>query len=174
GDAVDMIVADGPCTVGLESTVLDLTGDAPVIVRAGSITAEDIAAVIGKPVPYDIDAKEAPRSPGQLLKHYAPHVPLRMNAIDLLPGEALLAFGSDKFMGIKGGGSAASLPDEMRLNLSEGYDLHEAAANLFRMMRALDKPGCKGIAVMAIPHEGVGIAINDRLRRAAAGANLPG
>ncbi|MCD8563184.1 MAG: threonylcarbamoyl-AMP synthase [Alphaproteobacteria bacterium] len=174
GDAVDMILADGPCKVGLESTVLDLTGDTPVVVRAGSVTAEDIASVIGSPVSYDIEAKENPRSPGQLLKHYAPCVPLRMNAIDLEPGEALLAFGSDKFMGIKGGGAASSLPEEMRLNLSEGYDLHEAAANLFRMMRTLDKPGIKGIAVMAIPDQGVGIAINDRLRRASAGANLPG
>lgn len=172
GQAVDMILADGPCAVGLESTVLDLSGPAPVIVRAGAITAEDIAAVIGLDVSYDLGDKAAPSSPGQLLKHYAPGIPLRMNAIDLEPGEALLAFGSDRFMGIRGGGAAASLPDDMRLNLSEGRDLHEAAANLFRMMRALDKPGCKGIAVMAIPDQGVGIAINDRLRRAAAGAKV--
>lgn len=172
GEAVDLILADGACAVGLESTVLDLSGASPVIVRAGAITAEDIAAVTGQPVAYDLGDKAQPSSPGQLLKHYAPRIPLRMNAIDLLPGEALLAFGSDKFMGIRGGGAAHSLPEEARLNLSEGRDLHEAAANLFRMMRQLDRPGCAGIAVMAIPDQGVGIAINDRLRRAAAGAKL--
>jgi L-threonylcarbamoyladenylate synthase len=172
--SVDMILADGPCAVGLESTVLDLTGGVPVIVRAGAVTAEDITAATGTAVSYDIDAKDRPRSPGQLLKHYAPGIPLRMNAIDLEPGEALLAFGSDKFMGIQGGGAASGLPEQMCLNLSEGRDLFEAAANLFRMMRQLDTPAHKGIAVMAIPDTGIGIAINDRLRRAAAGARVAG
>lgn len=169
GEAVDMILADGPCAVGLESTVLDLSGDAPVIVRAGAVTAEDIAVLIGRDVVYDLGDKEKPSSPGQLLKHYAPHIPLRMNAIDLEPGEAFLGFGSDKFMGIKGGGAAKDLPDSMRLNLSETQDLHEAASNLFRMMRLLDRPEHKGIAVMPIPDQGLGIAMNDRLRRASAG-----
>lgn len=174
GNSVDMIIADGPCTVGLESTVVDLTGGVPVIVRAGAITAEDIANAIGIAVRYDLDAKDKPRSPGQLLKHYAPRIPLRMNVIDLEPGEALLAFGSDKFMGIKGGGAAKDMPEEMRLNLSENQDLFEAAANLFRMMRQLDNAAYKRIAVMAIPETGIGIAINDRLRRASAGAKVAG
>lgn len=172
GAAVDIILADGACAVGLESTVLDLTRETPVIVRAGAITAEDIAALTGQPVSYDLGDKEKPSSPGQLLRHYAPRIPVRMNAIDLDPGEALLAFGSDKFMGVRGGGAAANLPEQSRMNLSESRDLHEAAANLFHMLRALDTPAHKGIAVMAIPETGIGIAINDRLRRAVAGSKL--
>ena len=172
GTSVDMILADGACAVGLESTVLDLTREAPVIVRAGAITVEDIAAVTGQAVTYDLGNKDKPSSPGQLLRHYAPRIPVRMNAIDLDPGEALLAFGSDKFMGVRGGGAASSLPEHSRMNLSEGRDLHEAAANLFRMLRALDAPTHKGIAVMAIPETGIGIAMNDRLRRAVAGSKV--
>lgn len=172
GGAVDMILADGPCAVGLESTVLDLSSAYPVIVRAGAVTAEDVAQVIGRDVAYDLGDKDKPSSPGQLLKHYAPHIPLRMNAIDLEPGEALLAFGPVKFMGIQGGGAAKDLPDTMRMNLSETQDLHEAASNLFRMMRSLDRLEHKGIAVMPIPDQGLGIAINDRLLRASAGVKV--
>jgi L-threonylcarbamoyladenylate synthase len=107
-----------------------------------------------------------PKSPGLLLKHYAPKIPMRINAIDLNPGEALLGFSSLRFMGIKGGGAAMSLPESMRRNLSEEGDLHHAAANLFAMLRELDRPEHKGIAVMPIPDTGLGIAINDRLKRA--------
>jgi len=169
GDGVDLILAAGSCEVGLESTVLDLSGSEAVILRPGAITAEDISEVLGCEIGYDFapEDNENVKSPGQLLKHYAPNAPLRLNAIDLERGEALLAFGSDKFMGIKGGGAAKDLPDEMRCNLSEEGDLHEAAANLFAMLKRLDRPGIKGIAVMAVPNEGVGIAINDRLKRAA-------
>ncbi len=168
GDKVDLILAAGPCEVGLESTVLDISGAEPVILRPGAVTAEQIEEVLGIE-PSLADSNDVnPKSPGMLVKHYAPRIPLRMNAIDLMPGEALLAFGPDKFMGIKGGGGAKDLPPTQRLNLSEQGDLHEAAANLFAMMRALDRPEHKGIAVMAIPDTGLGAAINDRLRRAAA------
>lgn len=167
GKAVDMILAAGSCEIGVESTVLDLSGDVPVILRPGSILAEEISDIIDEKVGYDTAAKAAPSSPGQLLKHYKPDTPLRLNAIDLEPGEALLAFGSDKFMGIKGGGAAKDLPEKMKRNLSAESDLNEAAANLFAMLKELDKAGAKCIAVMAIPDEGLGIAINDRLRRAA-------
>lgn len=170
GDKVDMILAAGPCAIGLESTVLDLSGPEPVVLRPGAVTAEEISDVLGCAVPYDRGNHDKPKSPGQLLKHYAPSIPLRMNAVDVEEGEALLAFGSIRFMGVKGGGAAKDLPDHAIRNLSDTGDLHEAAANLFRMLRELDVPENKRIAVMNIPDRGVGLAINDRLQRAEAGA----
>lgn len=167
GDRVDMIVAGGACDVGLESTVLDVSGEGPVVLRPGGITSDEIAALLECDVPYDLGDHDVPKSPGQLLKHYAPSIPVRLNAVDLAPGEALLAFGNTKFMGIRGGGAASSLPDTAIRNLSESGDLYEAAANLFAMLHALDRPEHKSIAVMNIPDTGLGIAINDRLRRAA-------
>jgi L-threonylcarbamoyladenylate synthase len=167
GERVDMILAAGPCKVGLESTVLDLSEVKPLILRPGAITPEDIERVIGVKPDYATVDDHAPKAPGMLLKHYAPDAKLRLNAIDLSPGEALLAFGGIKFMGIKGGGAAKDLPDDMIRNLSEEADLHKAAANLFAMLKELDQPGCAGIAVMNIPETGLGIAINDRLKRAA-------
>jgi len=167
-ERVPFILAGGACTVGLESTVLDLSGDVPVIVRPGAVTAEDLETYLGK-VEYDLGNHDAPKSPGQLLKHYAPSIPVRLNAVDVEQGEALLAFGSVKFMGIKGGGAAKDLPEEKFRNLSDRTDLHEAAANLFTMLRELDQPSNTRIAVMNIPDKGLGIAINDRLKRAAQG-----
>ncbi|MFN3826708.1 MAG: L-threonylcarbamoyladenylate synthase [Micavibrio sp.] len=168
---VAMILAAGPCAVGLESTVLDMSGDQPVVLRPGAVTAEQIADVLGCPVPYDLgDHGKDVKSPGQLLKHYAPSVPVRLNAVDIGDGEALLGFGSLRFMGIRSGGHAKDLPATSLRNLSEEGDLHQAAANLFRMLRELDRPEHKAIAVMNIPEQGLGIAINDRLKRAAAGS----
>ena len=168
GDGVDLILAAGQCAVGLESTVLDLTGEQVVVLRPGGITAEQVSHVLGVDVPYaDALDEKSPKAPGMLLKHYAPDTPVRLNAIDLDPGEALLGFGSIKFMGVKGGGAAADLPDTQVQNLSKEGDLHEAAANLFAMLKVLDRPEHKSIAVMAVPEIGLGIAINDRLRRAA-------
>ncbi len=169
GDKVAMVLAAGPCEVGLESTVLDLSGEVPLVLRPGAITAEQIADVLGCAVAYDLgDHGDKVKSPGQLLKHYAPSIPVRLNAVDVAPGEALLAFGSLKFMGVKGGGFARDLPPSALRNLSETGDLHQAAANLFRMLRELDRPEHSQIAVMNIPDQGLGIAINDRLKRAAA------
>jgi L-threonylcarbamoyladenylate synthase len=172
GAAVDLVLAAGACDIGLESTVLDLTTDMPTILRPGIITAEDIQTRTGLKVAYDIEPPsdsnaDRPKSPGQLLKHYAPNTPVRINAVDVKPGEALLAFGSEKFMGIQGGGRASDLPSTQRRNLSENSDLHEAAANLFAMLKDLDQPDHSAIAVMPLPNEGLGIAINDRLKRAA-------
>uniref|UniRef100_UPI0038D1223A Sua5 family C-terminal domain-containing protein n=1 Tax=Oleomonas cavernae TaxID=2320859 RepID=UPI0038D1223A len=103
------------------------------------------------------DDGEAPQSPGRLLSHYAPHLPVRLEATSVAGNEALLAFGP-----------AALLGARTVLNLSPGGDLTEAAANLFRMLRQLDRSGAAGIAVMPIPAEGLGEAIRDRLIRAAA------
>ena len=171
GDGVEMILADGASQVGLESTVLDCTGDAPYILRPGAVTAEELSEVLGCKVAYDLGNKDEGeiKSPGQILRHYAPATPVRLRAVDVGEGEALLTFGSAKFMGMRGSGERAVevLPEGAVAHLSEVGDLYEAAANLFTMLHKLDKPEHKAIAVMDIPDQGVGVAINDRLRRAA-------
>jgi L-threonylcarbamoyladenylate synthase len=156
GAKVATILDGGRCPVGIESTVLDLTGRVPVLLRPGGVTVEELADAIGLPAAAALDGG-APKSPGLLASHYAPDLPLRLDAQDVRPGEALLAFGACPIAG------AAAVA-----NLSPNADLTEAAANLFSMLRALDRPGLAGIAVMPIPEHGLGRAINDRLRRAAA------
>jgi L-threonylcarbamoyladenylate synthase len=156
GDKASLILDGGPCRVGVESTVVDLSGPAPAILRPGGLTQEEIEAAIG-PVAEDDGPDDAPRSPGRLVRHYATRLPLRLGAAEARGEEALLTFGP-------------SVPSGARnmLNLSVAGDLVEAAANLFAMLRALDRPGeCTGIAVMPVPERGLGRAINDRLRRAA-------
>jgi L-threonylcarbamoyladenylate synthase len=157
GDRVAMILDGGVATVGLESTVIDVTG-APVILRLGGTAREAIARVLGRPVDVASGDDETPASPGMLLRHYAPALPMRLDARDVRPGEALLAFGR-------------VLPAHAGLiyNLSPGADLIEAAANLFAALRALEVSRATAIAVMPIPEQGLGEAINDRLRRAARG-----
>lgn len=150
GDAVDLILDGGPCRVGIESTILDLSGERPVLLRPGGIAAEALIALLG---PLDRATAGAIKAPGMLSSHYAPHLPVRLDARTAAPGEALLGFGPT---------AAATL------NLSETGDVVEAAANLFAMLRALDRPEFTGIAVSPIPETGLGAAINDRLRRAAA------
>jgi L-threonylcarbamoyladenylate synthase len=168
GEAVDIILAGGPSKVGLESTVVDLSGPETLVLRPGAITAEDIGEVLGCLVSYHTETTtEFPRSPGQLLCHYTPARPVRLRAVDVERGEALLAFGSTKFMGIRGGGKLSDLPQGSIKNLSESGDLFEAAANLFAYLHALDTPEHSRIAVMDIPRTGIGFAINDRLTRAA-------
>ena len=156
GDKVDLILAGGKSQIGLESTILNLTSPVPTILRPGGITKEQIEKLIGHVDVASGSDESAPLAPGMLASHYAPNLPVRLNAETLQDGEALLAFGRD--FHIKGGVA--------RLNLSEQGDLNEAAANLFSMMRQLDKPEHKGIAVMPIPNTGLGVAINDRLQRA--------
>ena len=158
GGRIPLILAGGRCTVGLESTVVDLTGPIARLLRPGSVTAEDLAALIG-PLASS-DQTDQPKSPGQLASHYAPNAPLRLNVPQPHPGEAYLAFGPDMRKG------------DRIANLSAEGDLHEAAANLFAMLRALDQPDIVGIAVAPIPEEGLGVAINDRLVRAAAPRSL--
>ncbi len=159
GERVKMILDGGPCVVGLESTVLDLTTAPPTLLRPGGATREAIEAVIGPIALSDAipSGNSARKSPGQLESHYAPGRPVRLNASTVAADEGLLAFGPD-------GPSGALLT----LNLSPRGELAEAAANLFAMLRALDRPDIGRIAVMPIPQTGLGLAINDRLRRAAA------
>jgi L-threonylcarbamoyladenylate synthase len=155
GDRVSLILDGGPCRIGLESTVLDVSGGRSAILRQGGLAQEEIEAVLGEPVSVAGADDHAPRSPGMLASHYAPSLPLRPDATQARPGEAMLGFGP---------GSAGAT-----LNLSETGDLIEAAANLFAYLHALDRPEFTGIAVAPIPDQGLGRAINDRLRRAAAG-----
>lgn len=154
---VDLILAAGKSNIGIESTVLNLTTSPPQILRPGGISKERLEQVLG-PLPETGHQTEdhQPLSPGLLSSHYAPHLPLRMNAHEADAREALLTFGPDHF--IKGGA--------LRLNLSPSGDLNEAAANLFAMLRELDQPHFNGIAVAPIPTNGLGAAINDRLQRA--------
>lgn len=152
GAAVDLILDAGPTRHGIESTIVGLYETTPVLLRPGALTRDRIEAVTG---PLRSHAGAAIASPGQLQSHYAPKTRLRLNARDVAQDEALLAFGRRRAgVGV------------MR-NLSETGDLREAAANLFAMLRELDSFGAAAIAVMPIPEQGLGEAINDRLRRAA-------
>ncbi len=162
---IPLVVAGGTTDKGVESTIIDLSGDEPALLRHGGVPKELIEAIIGALV----DATKptaTPKSPGQLLRHYAPRARLRLNAVDVAPGEALLAFGSLKFMGIQGGGWAKDLPFNKLKNLSETGDIDEAAHNLFLHLHDLDQSGATTVAVMPIPETGIGVAVNDRLRRA--------
>lgn len=155
GEAVDIVLDGGACPVGLESTVLDLSGPKPLLLRPGGLDRAALERLVG-PLALAGDAA-APRSPGQLASHYAPRLPLRLSARTVAPDEALLAFGPDVPPGAA-----------MTRNLSPTGDLAEAARNLFGMLRELDASGAARIAVAPIPASGLGEAIRDRLRRAAA------
>ena len=160
GDKVDVILDGGPCRVGLESTIVKIDGERVQLLRPGGVTQEAIEAMLGIAVePPPIAAK--PMAPGMLESHYAPAARLRLNSMAPEPDEAFLAFGP--------------APDHAHtLNLSKDGDLTEAAANLFAHLRALDAlcadRGLAGIAAAPIPETGLGVAINDRLRRAAISA----
>jgi L-threonylcarbamoyladenylate synthase len=159
--AVDVLILDaGPTQVGLESTVIDATGDEAVILRHGGIARSAIEEVTGRPVPVATGEAHLPTSPGMLARHYAPQTPVRLNALAPLAGEAWLGFGADP---------ADAADAVARASLSRTGDLLEAAANLFAALRALDTAGARAIAVAPIPAQGLGEAINDRLRRAALG-----
>lgn len=144
------ILDAGACDVGLESTIIGFD-PVPTLLRAGGLPVEAINACLGTPLKVHT-ASETPTAPGQLTSHYAPTAPLRLNATTTQAGELKLGFGPD--------------PDA-DLNLSPTADLIEAAANLFKHLHALDAKNAP-IAVAPIPNKGLGIAINDRLNRAAA------
>jgi L-threonylcarbamoyladenylate synthase len=151
---IDAVLDGGPTPMGLESTVLAVDGDSVSLLRPGGLVRARIEAVLGRAL-FDADAEpERPSSPGMLASHYAPQAPVRLDAEAPRPGEAYLAFGAYGTL--------------ENLNLSAAGDLEEAAARLFSALRALDRPGIAGIAVAPIPADGLGEAINDRLRRAAA------
>lgn len=137
----------GPCDVGLESTVVSVLDDLRLL-RPGAVTREQIEAVAG---PLSDAGGEGHRSPGVKALHYAPDAPVRLNAEGAGPGEVFLAFG----------------PSDSPFNLSPARDLRQAAANLFRLLREADRTRPSGIAVAPIPEDGLGEAINDRLKRAA-------
>ncbi len=149
------IIDSGHCRVGVESTILDLSGDTPVLLRPGGVSLESLEAAIG-PVARITDAATL-RAPGMLASHYAPTLPLRLNATSVAPDEALLAFGPP-------------LPAPLTFQLSEKQDLFEAASRLFEALHWLDANAAnlRRIAVMPIPTHALGLAINDRLTRAAA------
>lgn len=148
---INAIIDGGPCLVGVESTIVDCSGDRPVILRAGGISAEALETCLGKPLARP-DDPSTPVSPGQLASHYAPTGAVRLNATHVEPHETLLGFG------------AVSAD----FNLSKTGDLNEAAANLFELLHQLDQIGATHIAVSPVPEHGLGCAINDRLKRAAA------
>lgn len=149
GDEVDLILDGGACAVGVESTIIDARGDRPALLRPGSLDTAEIENIWPGLIRPTLNP-DAPQSPGQLLRHYAPDAKLRLNAKAPKTDEAYLGFG----------------PVEATVNLSPTSDLTEAAANLFAMLRDLDTR-FERIAVAPIPTKGLGEAINDRLTRAA-------
>jgi L-threonylcarbamoyladenylate synthase len=159
---IDIILDGGAVAVGVESSIVGCF-DAPMLLRPGGLPRGEIERVLGcalvRPPDDPLEDSGQPLAPGMLASHYAPRTPVRLNAVSIEPGEALLAFGP----GIVAGIEAAKAV----MNLSQAADLAEAAANLFGCLRALDAIGARVIAVMPVPHHELGEAINDRLRRAA-------
>ncbi|MDC0196196.1 L-threonylcarbamoyladenylate synthase [Gammaproteobacteria bacterium] len=151
-DRIPYIINGGSCTIGLESTVINLSDNIPILLRSGGIPIDKLEKIIGPVSACDNDSMIL--SPGMLKRHYAPDTPIRLNATKFSKTESVIGFGPDS--------------PHSALNLSSTGDLIEAAANLFNFMHKLNKPGAKPIAVMPIPEVGLGLAINDRLRRSAA------
>ncbi|WP_337182016.1 Sua5 family C-terminal domain-containing protein, partial [Shinella sp.] len=150
----------GPTAVGLESTILKVEGETIRLLRPGGLDAADVERVIGRPVTRGDKAGATVEAPGMLASHYAPDAPVRLDAGDVKPGEALIRFGGTP---LPGEGEAALV-----LDLSPSGNLAEAAANLFGYMKTADAAGARSIAFSPIPTTGLGEAINDRLQRAAA------
>ena len=162
GGRIDLIIDGGAARAGIESTIVECLG-ATVLLRPGALPRKAIEHVLQHKLHETPDADaapEAPRAPGMLKSHYAPRTPLRLDVSRVEPDEALLAFGPALAEGVE--------RTTKVLNLSAFSDLSTAASNLFSHLRTLDASGARAIAVMPIPHEGLGEAINDRLRRAAA------
>lgn len=160
---VDLILDAGPCRHGLESTIVACLGPRPELLRPGAVTREKIEAALGSSIDTRSATRTAPNAPGQLASHYAPKAELRLGAASVSADEAAL-----DFAGALEGGSPRA-----RLDLSPAGDLVEAASHLFSYLRALDASGAARIAVAPIPAHGLGAAINDRLRRAAAPRSVP-
>lgn len=150
GLATGAAIDGGPCAVGVESTVVSVLGGQVALLRPGSVTRRELEEIVG---PLAERAEEGHRSPGRMALHYAPDAPVRINVEQPAEGELLLGFG-------EGVG-------DPRWSLSPTGNLREAAANLFRLLREADRTHPKGIAVTPVPNDGLGEAINDRLKRAA-------
>jgi L-threonylcarbamoyladenylate synthase len=163
GARIPLIVDGGPTPVGLESTIVKADGGRLRLLRPGGIAAEEIEAVAG--MDLERGGKAGVEAPGMLASHYAPGAAVRLNATEVMQGEALLAFGAER--------AAHSYRAVAEVNLSPTGDLREAAANLFSHLMELDRSGAATIAVEPIPKEGLGEAINDRLARAAAPRDMP-
>jgi L-threonylcarbamoyladenylate synthase len=155
---VDWILDGGPCRHGLESTIVACLAGRPQLLRPGALTREAIEARLGSPIEAISAKRSVPNAPGQLASHYAPKAELRLGVVRAEADEAALDFACS----LKGGAASA------RLDLSPSGDFIEAASHLFSYLRALDATGVARIAVAPIPERGLGAAINDRLRRAAA------
>jgi L-threonylcarbamoyladenylate synthase len=164
GGRIDLIIDGGPVEVGVESTIVGCF-ETQMLLRPGGVPRETIERVLGRPLdnaPVEAEGEAGqPLAPGMLTSHYAPRTRVRLNALNIAPGEALLAFGNAEAPGTD---KAAAV-----MNLSERGDLVEAASRLFGYLRLLDAAGARAIAVMPVPNHGLGEAINDRLRHAAAG-----
>ncbi len=152
GNSLKIIIDGGACAWGLESTVVDLSGIRPILLRPGAITLEELQNKLG--TFGTIDTNTSIASPGMLASHYAPECPVRLEATGPRNGEVYLGFGPES--------------KHYDQTLSATGNLREAAANLFHMLRKLDAPNIRGIAVAPIPKYGLGAAINDRLLRASA------
>lgn len=159
GSKIPLILDGGPSPVGVESTIVKVDGDKVILLRPGGVSAEELEVVTGAPLSR-ADQRSLIEAPGMLASHYAPNAPVRLDAVRILPDEALLAFGPRR-----GCGAEHAVKT---LNLSPTGDLREAAANLFACLAALDRSGARMIAVEPIPEHGLGEAIIDRLKRAAA------
>jgi L-threonylcarbamoyladenylate synthase len=155
---IDWILDAGPSPLGLESTIVACVGESIRLLRPGAISREALEAALGEKIEEEGETTDAPMAPGLLASHYAPNARLRLNATALRSGEAALDFG----------GALAKGAAIARLDLSPSGDLNEAAANLFAHLRALDASGAAVIAAAPIPERGLGVGVNDRLRRAAA------
>jgi L-threonylcarbamoyladenylate synthase len=161
---IDLIIDGGAVAVGIESTIVACFEEA-MLLRPGGLPREAIERVLGRALqrpPEDIVTDNAqPLAPGMLASHYAPRTPVRLNAGHVDPDEALLAFGAAEVNGVHAAKAV--------MNLSATGDLNEAATHLFGYLRTLDTKGARAIAIMSVPHHGLGEAINDRLCRAAMG-----
>jgi L-threonylcarbamoyladenylate synthase len=166
GDKVDMVLDGGPCSVGVESTILSFAGKEPTLLRPGGVSLEDIQALVG-PVRVNTSAAGKPLAPGQLENHYAPRTPLVLDdSLETLP--------EGKKIGLLSFQKPKAIHDFRAVEvLSEKGDLKEAAANLFAAMRRLDELGLDLIVTHPLPHEGLGRAINDRLYKASRKNKVP-
>ena len=152
GNKIKFILDGGQCKIGLESTIVDLTGK-PSILRPGSITAEKIQKILKKKIKIKKNLKSV-KAPGQLKLHYSPGIPVKMNRKNAENQQALIGFGKKFKIG------------KNYFNLSKRGSLKEAANNLYKTMRKIGKRNFKSIAVVKIPNKGIGYAINDRLKKA--------